>query len=214
MITAHFLDIWLIIFSLCYFRKYIQRLMRLKFGEKGSLCKCSQAGRKQSFVLPLGAGCTDLQAAHEGGTSTEELKTWKILFYHSDTYALWDHLFQAKVLPNLGSKNRQCTSLKGVEKQLNLNHFHSGSFQVRSRNIYLSALCLFAIVSPLLQNWSFSSVIFSRDTFQWILPVTQLLFTLVNVFSYRIYFRSWSPGICSIKKHFAVHFIHHIRPHI
>lgn len=87
-------------------------------------------------------------------------------------------------MPNLGSKSRQCTSLKGVEKQLNLNHFHSGSFQVKSRNIYLSALCLFAIVSPLLQHWGFSSVIFLRDTFQCILPVTQLLSTLVNVFSY------------------------------
>lgn len=37
---------------------------------------------------------------------------------------------------------------------------------------------------PSIENWGFSSVIFLRDTFQCILPVTQLLSTLVNVFSY------------------------------
>lgn len=65
---------------------------------------------------------------------------------------------------------------------------------------------------PSILKSGFFQCIFSRDIFQYILPVTQLWSTLVNLFSYGIHFGSWSPGICSIKNHFAKHFINHIRP--
>lgn len=123
----------------------------LKFGEKASLCKDSQADRrKESFVLPLGAGCTGLQAAHEGGTSMEQrlVRNFKKCFLMSLTPTHSEIIY-------FRSKSCQIFVLRvdsahlWKEKQLNLKRFHSGSFRVRSRNIHPSALCLFAIVSPL-----------------------------------------------------------------
>lgn len=87
-------------------------------------------------------------------------KTWKLHFYRFDTYTLWDHLLKIKVLPNLSSKSRVCTSLKGVEKQLNLNHFHNCSVQVRSRNPYL-LVCSLWLCSPIweIQLFCFQCII-------------------------------------------------------
>ena len=66
--------------------------MVLKFGEKASLCKGSQADRaKQSFALLLEVGFTSLEAAHEGGQqhgAETRQKLGKIHFYHFDTYTL------------------------------------------------------------------------------------------------------------------------------
>lgn len=103
---------------------------------------------------------------------------------------------------------------KGVEKQLNLNHLRSGSFQARSRNTYLSVFCLFVIASHYLKIKLFC--------FQCIILIMLLPNSLCVLYSNNLislwdtkrdwkHFGSLSPGICSVKNHFAIHFINPVR---